>query len=129
MKKLAITTAAALGALAAVCAWGEWVYEGQWGRFGKGNGEFYEISGVDVAPGGRVYVVDWGNQRVQYFTPTGSYVGQWGSFGSGNGQFDCPDGIAVSASRKVYVVDVNNYRIQYFTATGSCLGKWGLPVF
>jgi hypothetical protein len=31
MRNLAITTAAALGALAAFCAWGEWVYEGQWG--------------------------------------------------------------------------------------------------
>ena len=29
MKKLTMTTAAALGALAAVCAWGDWVYEGK----------------------------------------------------------------------------------------------------
>ncbi len=51
MRKLAITTAAALTAL---CVWGDWVYEGQWGRSGSGDGEFDLPGGLAVAPGGRV---------------------------------------------------------------------------
>ncbi len=129
MKKLAITTAAALGALAAFCAWGGWVYEGQWGSRGSGNGQFDDPGGVEVAPNGNVYVGDQYNHRIQYFTPTGSFLGKWGSFGSGNGQFDGPAGVAVAFTGNVYVTEdgayYENYRVQYFTSSGSYLGKWG----
>lgn len=75
MKKLAITTAAVLTALAAFYAWGDWVYVGKWGSEGRGNGQFIMPSGLAVAPNGRVYVADRDNQRVQYFSPSGSYLG------------------------------------------------------
>jgi hypothetical protein len=52
MRKLAITTAAALMALAAGFAFGAWVYEGQWGTYGSGDGQFNESRGVAVAPNG-----------------------------------------------------------------------------
>jgi hypothetical protein len=38
MKKVTIIVAAAL-ALAAVYVFGDWVYEGQWGSLGSGDGE------------------------------------------------------------------------------------------
>jgi len=113
MNKLAITKAAALGALAAFCAWGEWVYEGQWGSFGTGNGQFKWPASVAVAPNGNVYVADFGNDRVQYFTPTGSFLGKWGSEGAGDGQFVNPRGIAVASNGNVFVADDND-RVQYF---------------
>lgn len=68
MNKLAITTAAALGAFAAFCAWAEWVYEGRWGTRGSGNGQFYGPLYVAASPNGtRAYVTDADNDRVQYF--------------------------------------------------------------
>jgi DNA-binding beta-propeller fold protein YncE len=115
MNKLAITTAAALSALAAACVWGEWVYEGQWGGAGPENGQFVNPEGVAVGRGGVVYVADCINQRVQYFTPDGRFLGKWGTQGSGNGQFERACGVAprVTGSR-IYVSDHNNHRIQYF---------------
>jgi tripartite motif-containing protein 71 len=127
MNKLPLMTASALAALAAACVWGEWVYEGEWGKYGNGNRDFSGPSSVAVAPGGRVYVTEYYNTRVQYFTPDGSFVGKWGTEGSGNGQFEWPMGVAVAPSTgDVYVADFGaSCRIQYFTHSGSFLGKWG----
>ncbi len=103
MRKLAIFTAAALTALAAFCAWGGWVYEGQWGSRGSGDGQFQEVSDVDVALNGNVYVADCGNHRLQYFSPAGSFLGKWGRFGDGDREFSYPRGVAVASGGRVYV--------------------------
>ncbi len=65
------------------------------------------------------------NDRVQYFTSSGSYLGKWGSKGTGDGQFNLPWGVALAPDGNAYVTDGWNHRIQYFTPTGSFLGKWG----
>ncbi len=117
MKKLAIITAAALGALAAVYAYGAWVYEGKWGSRGSGNGEFSSPVRLAVAANGRVYVADWGNLNVQYFTPTGSYLGKW-----------TPRtrlALAFAPNRWMYQADVDDCRIQYYDENGSYRGQWG----
>ena len=118
MRKLSILTAAALGALAALCARGDWVYEGQWGRHGSGNGEFVFVISVDVAPNGTVYTAEfWDNGgRVQYFSPTGSYLGQWGLH-------DDDSALAVAPNTNVYVTFWD--QVYYYTAQGSVRGAWG----
>lgn len=47
---------------------------------GSGDGQFNTTgpAGVAVSPNSNLYVVDSGNNRIQYFTLAGSYVGQWG---------------------------------------------------
>jgi tripartite motif-containing protein 71 len=124
MRKLVIATA--LCALTAVCTWGEWVYEGEWGRLGSGNGEFDFPTDVGVAPNGNVYVCDNGNFRIQYFNADGSFVGKRGSCGTGNGQFGRPWGLTFTPNGNVYVVDDLNHRLQYFAAAGSFAGLVGL---
>ena len=66
----------------------------------------------------------YGNDRIQYFTATGSYLGQWGSIGSGNGQLIARRALPTPGGN-VYVADTCNCRIEYFTASGSYLGQWG----
>ena len=102
-----------------------YVYAGEWGKSGNGDGEFNHPFAVDVAADGTVYVADLLDCRVQYFTATGSFLGEWGRKGKGPGRFADPIGIAVGLNGNVYVADRSNHRVQYFTPNGSFLGEWG----
>jgi hypothetical protein len=46
------------------CVYAGWIYEGEWGGFGTGNGQFNGAGFVDVADNGNVYVTDLLNHRV-----------------------------------------------------------------
>jgi hypothetical protein len=54
----------------------------------SGNGQFNVPAGVAIDHLGNVFLVDWGNNRVQKFDNTGKFITGWGSYGSDNGQFD-----------------------------------------
>jgi DNA-binding beta-propeller fold protein YncE len=79
---------------------------------------FNNPSGVAVDSFGNVYVADLGNNRIQKFDSSGTFLGEWGGYGSGDGQFSYPQGVAVDSSGNVYVADTNNHRIQKFTYSG-----------
>jgi DNA-binding beta-propeller fold protein YncE len=74
---------------------------------------------------GDVYVVDQGNERVEYFSSTGAYLGKWNGSATPAGEFSSPESIAVdndpsSASYgDVYVVDVGDDVIDKFSPTGT----------
>ena len=90
------------------------------GEKGSGNGQFEEPSGVAVSEAsGDVYVVDKGNNRVEYFSASGTYLGQFNgsglllnegkAAGSGGlsteiptGRFSSPEGIAVDNSCQLH---------------------------
>lgn len=126
---LPLAVATALGSLALVnltlADKPAYVYKGQWGGKGTGDGQFEGPGFAAVGPTGIVYCADSRNHRIQYFTSTGSFLGKWGSRGAGNGQFNWPGTIAVGPDGNIYIADMENYRIQYFTPSGSFLGKWG----
>jgi DNA-binding beta-propeller fold protein YncE len=81
-------------------------------KSGSGNGEFIEPGSIATDPStGALYVVDGGNNRVQVFKSTGTFVSAFGTAGSAAGQFTTPSGIALSAAGNVYVPDSLN-RVQ-----------------
>jgi DNA-binding beta-propeller fold protein YncE len=82
------------------------------GRPGSGGGQFDRPTGVAVDSGGKVYVADTNNHRVQKFTSTGAFLSQLGAFGGGGGQFNQPTGVAVNSDGDIYVLDRGNNRIQ-----------------
>jgi hypothetical protein len=64
-------------------------------------------------------VADSGNNRIQKFNGSGTFLTTWGGPGSGNGQFYNPIGVALDASGKVYVTDTGNNRVQKFEYNSS----------
>ncbi len=102
---------------------------GSFGRLGSEPGAMKYPYGVAVAPadslpgslagslaGSRgspaVYVVEWGNNRVQRFDLDGRPTGRWGRPGRGAGEFATPWDIAVGRDGRVFVVDFGNHRVQ-----------------
>ncbi len=92
---------------------------------GTGNGQFSSPAGIAVDSSGNIYVSDTGNNRIQIFNSSGTYVSQFGSSGTGNGQFSGPRGIAVDSSGNIYVADTGNHRIQKFDSNGTFVAKYG----
>jgi len=75
-----------------LAAWGDGFAPREGGE--SGDGEFHTPYAIDVA-GGKVFVVDGGNSRVQVFDETGNFLTKWSS--SAN------RGVAADASGNVYL--------------------------
>ncbi|CAN5898500.1 hypothetical protein BH24CHL4_BH24CHL4_07810 [soil metagenome] len=86
-------------------------------------GQFFGPRDVAVTAN-EIYVVDTGNERVQVFTPDGTFVRSWGGYGSDVTQFIEPVGIAVGPDDRVYVADSGNARISVFARDGTPLAQW-----
>jgi len=82
-------------------------------------------AGVAINSSGNIYVADPGNNRIQKFSSTGTFVSAIGSSGSGDGQFSNPVGIAIDSADNLYVADSSNNRIQKFNSAGTFVTKWG----
>lgn len=95
------------------------------GKSGSGEGEFSHPSGVAVGPKGNIYVADRGNNRVQVFSPKGTFLGAFGRSGSLPGQFREIVDLAVDAAENIYVVDRGNDRIAKYDSTGVLLWETG----
>ncbi len=115
------------------------IFSGSFGSEGAGNGQLSSPAGVAVNEAtGDVYVVDGGNNRVQYFTAAGAYVGQFDGSGSNvavegqaapTGKLSAPQGIAVDndpgspSFGDVYVADVGHKAVDKFSSTGEYIGQ------
>jgi len=76
-----------------------------------------------VGSGGQaVYVCDQ-NDRVQVFSPDGTFKRLFGSKGSNDAEFDGPCGVAVSDDGRVWVCDRNNHAIKIYNTEGKFITK------
>jgi tripartite motif-containing protein 71 len=107
----------------------------EWGKHGKGDGEFDQPGGIAVAPDGTVYVADQVNRRVQRFSPEGKFLLKWGEYGTRPGQFDGkeklpnrtggPNFVAADANGYVYTTEAALGRVQKFTPDGRPVSWFG----
>lgn len=98
----------------------------KWGTQGSDDSQFNNISDIFITKNNRVYVVDSGNNNIQYFDTDGNFIRKWGTKGSENGQFFQPTKITVDLNNDVYVWDAGNCRIQKFTSDGNFLLTWSI---
>jgi DNA-binding beta-propeller fold protein YncE len=115
------------------------------GSSGSGAGQMQSPQAVAVEPtSGKVYVADTGNDRIDVFGPTGTFIEafgwgvadgqakaevcttscQAGIVGSGPGQFSRPTTVAIGAApgpaaNKVFVGDAGNNTVDTFDADGN----------
>jgi sugar lactone lactonase YvrE len=113
----------------------EHVYSSSFGSEGSGEGQFSEPAGVAVSEvggsSGDVYVVDKGNNRVEVFSSTGTYLSQFDGSVAPTGAFSAPKTIAVDnsanpldpSSGDVYVTDTGHSVVDKFSSSGTYLGQ------
>jgi len=87
------------------------------------HGLFFGPRAVAVT-GDEVFVVDTGNERVQVFSPDGTFIRAWGGKGNGPSQFVEPVGIVIGPDGRVYVADSGNARISVFQRDGTPITQW-----
>jgi DNA-binding beta-propeller fold protein YncE len=95
----------------------EGTFLGSFGKLGSGPGEMKYPYGVAVtppeAPGHQgIYVVEWGNNRLQRFDARGRPEGTWGGPGHGVGELATPWDVAIGPDGRIFVVDYGNHRVQ-----------------
>lgn len=96
------------------------------GRSDDPQQAFYRAFDMAVDEAGSIYVMEYGNQRVQVFDQEGRYLRTLGSAGQGPGELQRPQYITV-AGDAVVVVDPENGRLNYWsTADGEYLGAEAL---
>ncbi|MCB0064701.1 MAG: SMP-30/gluconolactonase/LRE family protein, partial [Caldilineaceae bacterium] len=96
-----------------------------------GDGQFNEPWGVALDQGGRLYVSDTWNGRIQVFDSEGKLLEKWGSFNTTNGELGDayalfgPRGLAIDLEGNVLVADTGNKRIIKYSPNGELIQQVG----
>ncbi len=77
---------------------------------------FYRVGSIDVAPNGRIFVADTGDNHVRVFGSDGAPIATLGRQGQGPGEFQAPRSVLVGPSGDLHVLDGTNMRISTWTA-------------
>jgi len=100
-------------------------YHGDFGKYGRGDGEFTWPTSIAIDSKGTIFVTDEFLHRVSVFDSDVNFVTKWGDKGSALGQINAPAGIAIDSDDNLYVTDQLNNRIQKFTPQGESLMTFG----
>ena len=99
------------------------------GKEDDDNYLFYRVADIQVDQDGNIYVVDFGNYRVQKFDRNGNYLQTIGRRGQGPGEFENPLQIVFdSKTGNIYIKD-GRLRIKIFDNKGNYLNAIKLEYF
>ncbi len=96
------------------------VFLGEWGREGRGPGEFLLPHGITTDRDGLVYVADRTNWRVQIFSSEGTFLRQWTHIGR---MFE----VVYGTDGCFYTIDGTHGRVTKLEPSGSIIGFFGTP--
>ena len=123
-------------------------FHAEWSKYGSEVGQVNLPSAiaVDTTASEDVWVADTGNNRIEEFSPSGSFIEtfgwgvsdgkevletcksscQGGKSGTGKGQLSAPEGITYNpANGDIYVSDTRNNRIEVYTTAGAYVRTFG----
>jgi len=92
-------------------------------------GQVRQPRGLAADAKGRVFVADFGNERIQALNPDLSPLFSVGRLGSLPGEFRDPCGVAVDRTGALYVADTWNGRVQVLDATGAFRNEFSSDFF
>ncbi len=98
---------------------------GQFGAFGRGDGQFIWPRSIALDDAGAIYASDDFLNRISIFDQDGAFQHAWGEAGDAKGQLNAPSGMTFDGSGNLLVVDAMNHRVQRFTKKGKYLGGFG----
>jgi hypothetical protein len=87
--------------------------------------QFDHPAGVQVVPGGQIYVADTLNHRIVVLDSDGLVQLSWGSLGTRHRQFSMPRVVAKDHYGNIWVLDSGNSRVSNFTNSGKFNFTWG----
>src|SRR5262245_3590077 len=90
----------------------------EWGKRGKGEGEFDACVGITVGKNDEVYTAEFRNQRVQRFTSDGKFLSTFAIQPHAGG-------LAVDPEGNVYVAHWNSNKVAAYSPSGELLREWG----
>jgi len=97
------------------------------GTAGNRPGEFGFVTDAVQDSAGNVYIAEYGQfDRIQKFSPNGTFLLEWGGHGSEPGQFVRPQNMVIDSEDQIWVADACNHRIQVFDTNGKLLKHWGV---
>ena len=71
----------------------------------------------------KFFVSDGGNNRINAFDKSGTFLHKFGKQGNQDGQFNYPRGLLIDSSNNLLVCDEDNNRVQQFSLDGRFTGK------
>lgn len=94
--------------------------------YGIGDQRLNAPRDAAIAPDGRVYVLDSGNNRVVVFNADGSFDKAFGGTAAGQGGLKEPVGLVLDSAGITCVLDASTNTIQQYNPDGSYIGKVNL---
>ncbi len=96
----------------------------------KDEAALFRPAGLAADRSNRIYVADYGNQRVQKFDANGTWLGEFSERGLGPGQLYFPYGVAADRFGNIFVSDAQgplgvSNRVSRFTSDGSFENRFG----
>jgi DNA-binding beta-propeller fold protein YncE len=104
----------------------EGVRKFSFGRKGTGEGEFARPLGIDISDGGKVFIADTGNHRIQVFDLKGNFLSMFPVKSSPGEKPSDPVDVLVSKLKNyLYISDNDNHKIKVYQQNGNFEFEWG----